>query len=239
MVHNASQLNTDGLHASNNISLLIAKSVKSHTIGEKLILLAVTEALRTVLHKPPRDTIKTIPLGNNSVKRCMAENVEGTLCCTLRTTEFALQLETKNDTTLIKAKFVISAFIAKLTVFKRNVGRCELYQFPTLSELEHTVGLQGDDLQDLLMMEIPDWVINQFSDTEKVVVLEEELIELQNDIELKPKLKKSYEKFRLQKEIPDCYPALWRVVKKLLVAFPTSYLVERCFSVVSILLSKQ
>ncbi|XP_034274523.1 protein FAM200A-like [Pantherophis guttatus] len=94
--------------------------------------------------------------------------------------------------------------------------------------------------QGLLLMEIPDWVINPFSDTEEDGVVEEEqLIELQNDIELKPKFKKLYQEFWLQKKISDRYPALWTVVKKLLVAFATSYLVEHGFSVVIQLLSKQ
>ncbi|KAJ8879274.1 hypothetical protein PR048_019881 [Dryococelus australis] len=51
-----------------------------------------------------------------------------------------------NDTTLNKAKSVVSASITKLTLFKPNVGRRELCKFPTLPELGHTVGLQGDDL---------------------------------------------------------------------------------------------
>jgi hypothetical protein len=41
-----------------------------------------------------------------------------------------------------------------------------------------------------------------------VGVLEKELMELQNDFELKPKFKKSYQEFWLQKEIPDQYPAV-------------------------------
>ena len=67
----------------------------------------------------------------------------------------------------------------------------------------------SERFKDLLMMEIPDWVINPFSDIEEVGVVEEELTELQNDIELKPKFKKSYQEFWLQKEISDRYPALW------------------------------
>ncbi|CAH1998299.1 unnamed protein product [Acanthoscelides obtectus] len=58
-----------GLRASYNISLLIAKSGKPHTIGEKLILPAVEEVLKTVLHKPASDIIKRIPLSNNTVER--------------------------------------------------------------------------------------------------------------------------------------------------------------------------
>ncbi|KAG8234802.1 hypothetical protein J437_LFUL006635 [Ladona fulva] len=61
MLCNASIHITNGLRASYNISLLIAKSGKPHTIGEELILPAVSEVLRSVLHKPPYDTIEIIP----------------------------------------------------------------------------------------------------------------------------------------------------------------------------------
>jgi hypothetical protein len=78
----ASKQDHDGLRASYNISLLIAKSRKPHTIGEELILPAVSEVLRTVLHKPPSDIIKKIPLSNNTVQRQideMSEDVESSL----------------------------------------------------------------------------------------------------------------------------------------------------------------
>ncbi|CAH1981926.1 unnamed protein product [Acanthoscelides obtectus] len=50
-----------------------AKSGKPHTIGEKLILPAVEEVLKTVLHKPASDIIKRIPLSNNTVERRIDE----------------------------------------------------------------------------------------------------------------------------------------------------------------------
>jgi hypothetical protein len=93
--------------------------------------------------------------------------------------------------------------------------------------------------KDLLSMGIPDWVTNPFSDIGKMGVLEEELMELQNDFELKPKFKISYQEFWFQKEIPGRYPEVWREIKKLLISFPTSYLVEHDFGVVVRLLSKQ
>lgn len=49
-------------------------------------------------------------------------------------------------------------------------------------------------------MVIPDWVINPFSDTEEVGVMEEELTKLQNDSELKSKFKKLYKEFWLLKD---------------------------------------
>ncbi|CAH2012114.1 unnamed protein product [Acanthoscelides obtectus] len=79
-----SQRNDDGLRASYNISLLIAKSGKTHTIGENLILPAVVEeVLKTVLHKPATDIIKRIPLSNNTVERRideMSSDIESFLC---------------------------------------------------------------------------------------------------------------------------------------------------------------
>jgi len=47
----------DDLIASYNISKLIAKSGKAHTIGEELILPAVKEILETVLHHSQPHTV--------------------------------------------------------------------------------------------------------------------------------------------------------------------------------------
>ena len=68
MFASTSPQSTDSLCASYNISLLIARSGKSHTIGEELLLPAVREVLHTVVHKSP-DQIKAIPLSGNSVQR--------------------------------------------------------------------------------------------------------------------------------------------------------------------------
>ncbi|CAH2012366.1 unnamed protein product [Acanthoscelides obtectus] len=75
MFASTSQRNDDGLQSSYNISLLIAKSGKPHTIGEKLILPAVEEVLKTVLHKPASDIIKRIPSSNNNVERQIYEEL--------------------------------------------------------------------------------------------------------------------------------------------------------------------
>ncbi|CAH1998414.1 unnamed protein product [Acanthoscelides obtectus] len=96
MFASTSQRNDDGLRASYNISLLIAKSGKPHTIGEKLIFPAVEEVLKTVLHKPASDIIKRIPLSNNTVERRideMSSDIESFLCNYLQTTHFSIQLD--------------------------------------------------------------------------------------------------------------------------------------------------
>lgn len=163
------------------------------------------------------------------------------------------------DVTLIKTKSEINAFITKLILFKRNVGRGELYQFPNLLEINkkeniindtlltfcHHLEMLHNDMEerfyDILNLEIPEWVINPFLNIENINerYIEEELIDLQNDEEIKPKFKNFYQEVWLQKEIQKKYPGLWAIVKKLLISFPTSYLVERGFSAVTLLLNKQ
>ena len=87
----ASKQDYDGLRASYNISLLIAKSRKPYTIGEELILPAASEVLSTVLHKTPSDIINKIPLSNNKVQRRideMSNDVENSPTGFLKINEF-------------------------------------------------------------------------------------------------------------------------------------------------------
>ena len=58
--------------------------------------LSCYEVLSTVLHKPPEQVIKLIPLSNNTVQRRvdeMSDNIEEHLCMIFKTTEFSLQLD--------------------------------------------------------------------------------------------------------------------------------------------------
>lgn len=172
-----------------------------------------------------------------------------------------LQLQ-GDDISLIKAKSKICNFIEKLRFFRENIGRWNLSHFPTLKlqiadtdtsivdddlliYCDHLKSLQENMIeryQDLINMEIPDWVLNPFtyvcgSDTN--LVIQEDLIAVKNDFELKPLFKKSYADFWLQKEIPERYPNLWEAIKLYFLAFPSSYMAERGFSAVSKLLTKQ
>ncbi|XP_026317857.1 SCAN domain-containing protein 3-like [Hyposmocoma kahamanoa] len=471
MFASTSQSNDDGLRASYNISLLIAKSGKPHTIGEQLILPAVEEVLKTVLHKSPFDVLKRIPLSNNTVQRRideMSSDIESFLCDHLQKTHFSIQLDestlpgnealllayvrfimeeeiheellfartletdTKGESifnvlsnffteksipftniisvaidgapamvgryrgfishlkriipgltaihcvihrqhlvakhlsdrlnrslhfvikavnkirsnalntrlfaqlcdendedfqrlllhtevrwlskgaclarfysvfdsvleflesrdpdlkenlikfkadiayltdlfkkfndinlqlqgdslNLIKTKGIISAFLGKLKFMKQNISRREFSQFPNLSQVEcidedihtysqHLSALHDDfktRFEDMLTMDIPPWIINpfEFDETEVAnVVLQEELLEVSTNEELKVKFRKGYQKFWLQAEIPEKYPGLWEIAKKFLIAFPSSYLVERSFSAVTNLLTKK
>ena len=172
--------------------------------------------------------------------------------------EVNLQLQ-GNLVNLIKVKSTVLAFISKLELYKRNLGRHELFQFPSLAEVDKESTVLDDDLQeycshldqlrkdmtsrfqDIFFLEVPDWVIDpqHESSLEGAAVLEEELISLRNDIELKPKLSNFYQDFWLQKAVRERYPAVWNKVKLYFIAFPTSYMVEKGFSAVSQVLCKQ
>ncbi|XP_076044829.1 zinc finger MYM-type protein 6-like [Oratosquilla oratoria] len=71
-----------GMLASYKISNLIAKTVKPHTIGESLIMLAVPMVLSTVMKQSPQEVTSVIPLSNFSESRRideMASDVESQL----------------------------------------------------------------------------------------------------------------------------------------------------------------
>ena len=126
MFSNSSKQSTDDLRASYNISLLIAQSGKPHTIGETLILPALCEVLNTVLHKPFKQVIKSIPLSNNIVQRRvdeMSDNIMEQLCMILKTTEFSLQLD---ESTLPDKKSLLLAYIC----FVKDENLIEEFLFP-------------------------------------------------------------------------------------------------------------
>ena len=56
---------------------------KPSTIGEELIVLAINEKIRTMLHKPASDINNNISLRNNTVQRRIgetAQDVGNSLC---------------------------------------------------------------------------------------------------------------------------------------------------------------
>ena len=114
--------------------------------------------------------------------------------------EVNLQLQ-GDETSLIKAKSALSAFLSKLQLYSRNLGRREFRQFSCLSVLEKKTWVKDYDIavycallaefhrdmslrfNDLFSIEIPGWVIDPFTEpsTDVPTYLEEELVSLKND----------------------------------------------------------
>ena len=163
---------------------------------------------------------------------------------------------------LIKAMGIIMAFICKLDFYKNCLLRLDLNQFPSLKALQenqtddsclsdtdldcyssHLQALKVDLLirfKDLKELKIPGWVVNLFqADANNADPnLVEELIDLQNDFEdevLSQQI--GYEAFWPKEQVK--YPHLWEKIKLLLLAFPSSFLVEKGCSSVLQLLTKQ
>ena len=132
MFTSSSKNSDDGLKASYNISLLIAKAGKPHTIGEEPILPLVKKVIKTVWHKSPEQIIKSILLSDNSVQRRvdkMAENVEDTLSNMLMTTEFSLQLD---ESTLLGNESLLLAYVR----FIKSGSLCQELLFARLLETD-------------------------------------------------------------------------------------------------------
>ena len=155
--------------------------------------------------------------------------------------EVNLQLQ-GDETSLIKAKSALSTFLSKLQLYSWSLGRREFHQFPCLSDLEKKTGVKDNDIavycahlgellgdmsvrfNDLFSLEIPGWVIDPFTEprTEMPTHLEEELVSLQNDEDLKPKFKTSYQAFWMQTAIQNatqpcgktssCFSLLFRLL---------------------------
>ncbi|KAI6653910.1 hypothetical protein LOD99_3086 [Oopsacas minuta] len=148
-----------------------------------------------------------------------------------------LQLQ-GNLITLVKCKTVVSSFIGKLT-------RNPISDDDLLAYCEHLEVLRADMIQrftDLLELEPPHWLFDPFCVDVLTVppYLQEELMDLQSGCEEDaPFAMMGYERFSIAIAGRNKFPYLWKVAKLLVWAFPTSYLVDRGFTAVVQLLTKQ
>ncbi|XP_067136358.1 protein FAM200C-like [Centruroides vittatus] len=96
--------------ASYQISLLIAKSGKSHTIGENLIKPSISAFMKTVLEKDDEDVV-AMPLSNNTVSRRideMGDEIEKQLVLKLKTRNFSVQMD---ESTLRDSEAVLITYV--------------------------------------------------------------------------------------------------------------------------------
>ena len=146
---------------------------------------------------------------------------------------------------LIKTKEIVMAFISKLDFCKNRLLRLDLNQFPSfkarqenqtddsyLSDTDldcfssHLQALKEDlviRFKDLKNLKTPEWVVNPFqADANNADPnLVEELIDLQTDFEGKVLFEQiGYGAFWPKEQ--DKYPHLWKKIKLLLLAFPSS-----------------
>ena len=156
--------------------------------------------------------------------------------------------------TLFRCRNVIKSFILKLSLYKENMERNILSQFPNIcgnyvtknERLKYCFHLHNlvEDMHirfaDLVNINAPRWVIQLFSadSTGLNVELQDQFIDFQNDGESKMNFKEDrYDIFWCKAS--GKYQLIWNDVRAWVLSFPTSYLVEKGFSVVTLLLLKQ
>lgn len=97
----ATSVSDKALEASYAVSLLVAKSKKPYSIVEELILPAAIVLAETMIDKKAADTLKTVPLSNNTVSRRiddMSINIVGQVVDKMKQAgQFALQLDEMTD----------------------------------------------------------------------------------------------------------------------------------------------
>lgn len=166
--------------------------------------------------------------------------------------ELSLQIQGKL-VTLIDCKSAVTTFIDKLALLRSNILRKELYQFPEINQMTetptdedllrygaHLQQLKEDftsRFQDLIELDVPAWITDPFGVVlEDVdVKLQEELVELRNNEDCKVRIKTGIKNLWQNHSMAGLFPTMWEIVHKLLLTFPTSYLVETGFSAATFL----
>uniref|UniRef100_A0A5S6QF61 DUF4371 domain-containing protein n=1 Tax=Trichuris muris TaxID=70415 RepID=A0A5S6QF61_TRIMR len=124
------------------------------------------------------------------------------------------KLKKRDDLNLITPRAVVSAFVKKLALFRRNLARREFHQFPNLCAMKEKAEIQDDEVEaycqhldmmhqdfsvryeDVLGMEVPSWAIDPFADVDDAELrFQEEFMELQANDELKVKFKSGCQAF--------------------------------------------
>ena len=110
----------NGLNASHKLSKLITKCGKAHTIGEQLILRAVTGIMSTVF-KIDTNKLRSVSFSNNTVSlriNEMSDDIEAQMCRKLQETEFSIQLD---ESTVFDNQALLLAYVR----FIKNKKICE------------------------------------------------------------------------------------------------------------------
>ncbi|XP_051950665.1 zinc finger BED domain-containing protein 5-like [Xyrauchen texanus] len=160
--------------------------------------------------------------------------------------EVSLKLQ-GDAVTLVHSKATICSFLAKLELYKQNLSRRQFNNFPQLAKVvdgltdnhllrytDHLRAVKADmeiRFRDLDQLDVPEWVMEPFqvdvSRTEDEI--QETLIDLQNDEEAKSTFRTCGWRVMWATH-GQRFPLLWKRIRLLLLAFPTSYLVEQGFS---------
>ena len=98
------QKSAEILHASNEVSLLIAKNMKAHTIVENLVLPAAKILVRNLIEEKEAEKLNSVSLSNDTMRRRihdMSDDISDQVTTAVRASKygFAMQLDESTDVT--------------------------------------------------------------------------------------------------------------------------------------------
>ncbi|KAM3833924.1 zinc finger BED domain-containing protein 5-like [Diretmus argenteus] len=168
--------------------------------------------------------------------------------------EVTLKLQ-GNGVTLVQCKTVIRSLNSRLDLYRQSIGRRQFDHFPQLTKVSealtddrlliytaHLRMVKADleiRFRDLLNLDVPLWVVQPFQAdvAECEPSIQEHLIDIQSDDEAKAIFRTSGWG-SMWITYAQRYPALWEKTRLIILAFPTTYLVEQGFSQVLHMQSK-
>lgn len=128
--HSGANLNENATLASYEVSQLVAKCGKNHTIAEKLILPSAIILCKRMLGDAAAKLVATVPLSNNTVQRRitdMSNNIEETLLARLcKSDMYALQLDESTDISKKAIMLVFTRFFWEDKIYEDFLFSCEL-----------------------------------------------------------------------------------------------------------------
>ncbi|ROJ30521.1 Zinc finger BED domain-containing protein 5 [Anabarilius grahami] len=160
--------------------------------------------------------------------------------------EVTLKLQ-GNDITLVKSKAIIHSLTSRLDLYRQSIGRRQFAHFPQLAKVsesltddlllvytDHLTMVKADmeiRFRDLLNLDVPSWVVQPFQADviECEPAIQEHLVDIQCDDEAQAIFRTSGW-CSMWVKYAQRYPALWQKIRLLILAFPTTYLVEQGFS---------
>lgn len=130
--HYGANVNENATLASYEVSQLVAKCGKNHTIAEDIILPSAIILCKRMLGDEAARIISTVPLSNNTVQRRisdMANNIEDTLMVRLSKSDmFAIQLDESTDISKKAIMLVFVRYLLEDQIFEDFLFSCELLQ---------------------------------------------------------------------------------------------------------------
>uniref|UniRef100_A0A3B5Q1Y9 HAT C-terminal dimerisation domain-containing protein n=1 Tax=Xiphophorus maculatus TaxID=8083 RepID=A0A3B5Q1Y9_XIPMA len=265
--HNlVAKCNSPPLNESLNIAVKAVNKIKAHALNDRLFRLLCQENDEIFERRLLLTNVRWLSRGNclvlfyyrniveflESIGSALGEQVTSSHCDIMYLADFfekmnkvTLKLQ-GNGVTLVQCKAVDKSHLQAVSV-QQSIGRRQLVSEELTDDrlfiyVEHLKTVRADlkmHFWDLLDLEVPMWVVLPFQAdvVDCDIVIQEHLVDVQCDIEAQA-IFRTFGWGSMWTKCATRYPTFWEKARLLLLAFPTTYLVEQGFSQVLHMQSK-